>query len=93
MKKKFYYCLGITVIVFSLSFSNIILVHAGSKEMISGKKERYKDDNVENVLELRERKAKENKAYKEKMMLNSDKAVALLREIRNLLRQLNEGEK
>lgn len=92
MKKFFLYCLAITIIMFSVSFSNIISAHAGSKDMVAGKKEKFKDDSVENMRDLMEKSTIESKAYKERMLSNSDQTVALLKEIRDLLQQLNEED-
>ncbi|MCH8286917.1 hypothetical protein IIB79_10380, partial [candidate division KSB1 bacterium] len=68
MKKKTLYCLVVTAIMFSVSFLDIIPVYAGSKSMVAGKREKFKDDSVDSMKNLFEKREAKSKAYKEKMM-------------------------
>jgi len=90
MRKKFLCPLGITVIIISVSFSSIHPVYAGSKEMEAKKREKFKDDDVVSMKDLMDKREAESEAYKAKMLSNGDKTVVLLKEIRDLLRQMNE---
>ena len=45
------------------------------------------------MKDLMEKREEEDQAYKAKMMSNSNKTIALLEEIRDLLKQLTEENK
>jgi large-conductance mechanosensitive channel len=93
MNKALIHYLGIAVVTFMVSFSNVGTVQAGSKDMVAQKREKFEDDSVESMKDLMAKREEDNQAYKKKMMSNSDKTVMLLEEIRDLLKQLNEENK
>ena len=89
MKKVLLYSL-MAILVFSLFGSTD--VQAGTKDMVATKREKFKDDSVESMRDVFDRRESEEKEYKKKMLSNSDKTIKLLTEIRDLLLQLNEKE-
>lgn len=65
---------------------------AGSKDLVAGKRDKFQDDSVESLRESLERREEEERRYKEKTLSNGEETIGLLKEIRDLLRQLNEKE-
>jgi len=64
-------------------------VLAGTKDMVAGKKDKFKDDNVESMRDVFSRRESEEREYKQKLLKNSNETVRLLNEIRKLLVKLN----
>ncbi|MCK5082756.1 MAG: hypothetical protein KAR31_07595 [Candidatus Omnitrophica bacterium] len=78
------------LVVLALSLFAGQNVYAGSKDMVASKRTMHKDDSTESMRDVYIRREKESKEYKEKMISNSEESIELLKEIRNLLRRLNE---
>lgn len=63
--------------------------YAGSEDMDTSKRKIYQNNTTESMRDVYIRRESEDKAYKDKLLLNSNESVKLLKEIRNLLKQLN----
>ena len=90
MKKGIFWCLTVTSLIFGVGLVGNTGVEAGSKDMVAGKRAIFKDDSIESMRDVFKRQEIEGKEYKKIMLINSEKSVKLLKEIRDLLRQLNE---
>lgn len=93
MRKKASKYLSVILVVLALSPFVGQTVYAGSKDLVSSKRNIYKDDSTESMRDVYIRRDEESKEYKGKMLSNSEESVRLLREIRDLLQELNEKEK
>ena len=92
MRMKVSYCLTAMVIVLASGLLAGGQVQAGSKDMVAGKRDKFQDDSVESMREVLEQREEKDKEYREKTLANSEETIGLLKEIRDLLRQLNEKE-
>ena len=90
MRRKSLQYLTAIVIVLVLNLLVGTKVQAGSKKMIAGKKEVFKEDSAKSMSDVFKRSELENKEYRGKMIFNGEESVKLLKEIRDLLQQLNE---
>jgi len=89
MRKKSVFGPIIVITFFMLSVSGGMIAQAGTKDMVATKRTKYKDDGVESMRDVFARKEAEEEEYREKMLSNSNQTVELLKQVRNLLRQLN----
>ena len=90
MRNKVLFGVMVVIVFFLLSFIGRIEVQAGSKDMISSKRTRFKDDNVASMRDVFAQKEAEEDEYRQKMLSNSDQTIELLTQIRDLLESLNE---
>ena len=90
MKEKVwgYWAVMIFVLVVSLLVGTG--VQAGSKDLAAEKRVKFTDDSVESLRDVFKQREEKEKEYREKMLANSTDSIKLLKEIRNLLQQLNE---
>ena len=90
MNKK---CIRISVMIimiFSLFILNDLVVEAGTKDMVATKRTKFKDDGVESMRDVFARKEAEEEEYRQKMLANGNQTIDLLRQVRDLLIQLNK---
>jgi hypothetical protein len=85
MKRKFLKYFMVTCIVLSFSLS----IATGTQ---AAKKKVYGEDESANMREMNIMQNNVDKEYRNKMLSTSKQSVALLKEIRDLLKQLNEKE-
>lgn len=90
MKKGVLYHSTTMIIVLALSLLFSTVVMGGTKNLVAGKKLKFEDDSVESMRDVLIRREGESKEYREKMLSNSKESIVLLKEIRDLLKQLNE---
>ena len=74
------------------NLSVITIILAVSLLAVRGVQAENQDSNTGNMREMIERRDTEGKEYKQRTLSNSEEGLRLLREIRDLLRQLNEKE-
>ncbi len=92
MSKKGLFCLLCAVSI----LTGLIVVRtgqAGSESLKAEKRTIYQDDSGESMRDVYVRRETEDKEYKQKILSNSEESVILLKEIRDLLQQLNAREK
>lgn len=92
MRKKFSRHLTAIVIISMVSLFMSSAVQAGSKSTEATKRTVYQDDSTESMYEVNMRREAEMKEYKQKILSNGEASIRLLREIRDLLQELNEKE-
>lgn len=91
MRKKYVMILPVAMIALALVFLSQEL-YAASKDMVASKREVFQDDSVISMRKMFTKRQSEDKEHRETLMSNSEESVRLLREIRNLLRELNAKE-
>ena len=79
----------IVIAFFLLSILGGMIAQAGTKDMTATKRTKFKDDSVESMRDVLARKEAEDDEYRQKMLSNSDQAIELLTQVRDLLKQLN----
>ena len=82
-KNSLCFCVVVILVLGGINNSN---VWAGSKDMVAGKRNKFKDDSSTSMKDMFMSRETESKKYREKMLSNSNKMVKLLTEIRDLLR-------
>ena len=92
MRKKLSRHLAVIIIISMASLFMNSGVQAGSKSTEATKRTAYQDDSTESMYEVNRRLEAETKEYKQKILLNGEESIRLLREIRDLLQELNEKE-
>jgi len=92
MRRKSFQYFIVMIIVLALSLLAGMKAQAGSKTMVATKREVFKDDHVKSMKDVFKQSELEYKEYREKMIANSEETVKLLKEIRDLLQQLNAKE-
>ena len=92
MRKNTSTYLSVILVVLALSLSVGQAVYAGSKDLVAGQRNIYKDDSTESMRDVYIRREAESKEYRETMLSNSKESVKLLREIRDLLQRSNAKE-
>lgn len=78
---------GIVILAFIMS---VPLVYAGSKDLTASKRSRYEDDGTESMRDVFRRMEQDEKDYRATMLANSEQTVQLLKEVRDLLKKLND---
>jgi len=89
MKKKFRRYLVMMTAVLALSLFGGTIGQVDSQETIASKRIKPKYESAANILDETKRNEIEDKAYRDKMLSNSQESIELLKEIRDLLQQLN----
>jgi len=90
MRNKVSFGVMVIIVSFLLSFMGGAEVQAGSKNMVSGKRTRYQDDNVVSMRDVFAQKEIEEDEFRKKVLSSSDETIELLTQIRDLLKSLNE---
>lgn len=90
MRNKILFGVMVVIVFFLLSFMGGIEVQAGSKDMVSSKRTRFKNDNVASMRDVFAQKEAEEDEYRKKMLSNSDQTIELLMQIRDLLKSFDE---
>ncbi len=84
------YLFVVTFVVGNLAL--VGAVQAGNEKPESKKREIYQNDSTESMRDVYVRRNVESKEYREKILSNSEESVKLLKDIKDLLKQLNEKE-
>jgi uncharacterized protein YlxW (UPF0749 family) len=84
--------LSFAAVMVLISFLAAGTVRAASKDMEAGKRTIYQDDSTESMRDVYVRLEAEEKEYKQKMLAYNEESIALLKEIRDLLRQPDTKE-
>ena len=92
MKKKLFRQSIAIVIILVVSLPICSGAQAGNKSMEAAKRTIYQNDSTESMYEADLKREAEEKEYKAKVLSNGEESVKLLKEIRDLLQQLNEKE-
>lgn len=92
MRRKSSTYLTAILVVSVLSLSVGRTVYAASKDLVASERDVYEDDSTESMRDVLIRREAESKEYKDKILSNNEESVGLLREIRDLLRELNAKE-
>ncbi len=90
MRKKSVFSPMIIIMLLVLSLMGGMVAQAGTKDMDATRRTKFKDDSVESMRDVFDRKEAEEKAFRQTMLSNSNKTVELLSQVRDLLIKLNE---
>lgn len=91
MRKKCVMALSLAAAVLALIFLTQEL-QAASKDMVATKREVFQDDTSVSMRDMFAKRQAEEEEYRKVLMADSKESVRLLREIRDLLKDLNAKE-
>jgi len=86
---KILVCSFIMCAFLTVSFIANTRVQAGTKDLVAGKKVKYKDNSAKSMRDVFERGDGDEKNYRKTMLANSRRSIKLLAEIRDYLRAIN----
>ena len=92
MRKNFLQYFVIVVIMMGLVVHIGTGVQAGTKDFDAAKRAKFEDDNVESMRDVIKRREEKEEEYKKQLLADNEESIELLKEIRDLLQQLNEEE-